>query len=258
MKQDLLGLRVLVTRPGFKGNELCSCIDAEGGQAIYFPTIVFTPPPDPDLFQEAINKLGVQDWLIFISPQAVYASIPAIRRAWPQFPTQVKFAAVGAGTAQALHEAGYNITVYPMDTWSAEGLLAMPEFQSVADKCIALVRGEGGREILDQVLTTRGAHVTPVIAYQRSLPQVIVHPYLALVEQQAIDVIICTSAQGVQNLKTLLGPTIWPILRNIPLLVISERIKMLARDLDFQTIWVARNARHDTLLEVLVQRRNEL
>jgi uroporphyrinogen-III synthase len=251
MKEDLHGLRILVTRPEPKGSELCSLIERHGGHAIHFPTIVFTPPPGPDLYQQAIHTLGDQDWLIFSSPQSVYTSIPAIRKEWPQFPPQVKFAAVGAGTVAALHEAGYTAAIYPTDPWSAEGLLAMAEFQSVAGNKIAIFRGEGGRGVLDQVLTIRGAQVTPVIAYRRSLPNVTICSYITLLEQQAIDMIISTSGEGVQNLKILLGNAGWPYLRKIPLLVVSERIKILARDLDFQTIWVARNARHDTILEVL-------
>jgi hypothetical protein len=52
-------------------------------------------------------------------------------------------------------------------------------------------------------------------------------------------------------LKTLIGHAGWTYLKELPLMVMSERIKMLACDLGFQTIWVARNAGQTAILELL-------
>ena len=246
----LSGLTVMVTRPAPAGATLCELIKTAGGDAIYFPTIAFAPADEKN-FAAAVTKLGEQDWLIFISPQAVYASIPAIRRAWPHLPPQVKLAAVGAGTAQALHEAGYQVSVYPDTEWNSEGLLALPAFQHAAGQKIAIIRGEGGRELIDQQLTERGAQVLHVIAYQRVLPDADVTLILPLLNEHNIDRIICGSYTSVQNLKILLGEPAWPDLRSIPLIVMSARIKMLANNLGFQTIWVAQNAGHAAVIEML-------
>ena len=93
-----------------------------------------------------------------------------MRSQWPVFPSTLRLAAVGAGTANALQAAGYNVTVCPRDEWSSEALLDLPDFQSVAGKHIAIIRGVGGRELIDRTLTERGAQVLPVMAYQRVLP----------------------------------------------------------------------------------------
>ena len=249
-------ISVLITRPDPAGSELCALIEAEGDHAIKFPTIDFAEPADRDAFQHAIAELGKQDWLIFVSPRAVYESVPTIRRQWPLLPETVKFAAVGAGTAKALYEAGYR-AIYPEREWSSEGLLALPEFQSIDNQHIAIVRGEDGREHLANSLIARGAQVMHVIAYQRVLPKADITSVLALVKAHKIDAIVCTSFDGVRNLKTLFAAD-WPLFSAIPLIVVSERIKMLARDLNFQTIWVARNASHAAILELLAQKRNEI
>lgn len=253
MQYNLSKLRVLVTRPEPQGSELCRLIQRFGGEAVNFPAIEFAPPADTDLLQQAVASLGDQDWIIFISPRSVYSSVPLIRQHWPEFPPQVKFAAVGEGTAKALKEAGYNTDARPETEWNSEGLLNLPVFQhaAIAGKNIAIVRGEGGRELLDRVFAERGARVTPVIAYQRVLPQVDVSEYLRLLQQKRLDVIVCTSFDGVQNLKTLIGHAGWTYLKELPLMVMSERIKMLACDLGFQTIWVARNAGQTAILELL-------
>ncbi len=253
----LAGLTVMVTRPLPAGALLSELIVAQGGLAIHFPTIAFVPA-DTHRFEQAITQLGEQAWLIFISPQAVYASVPAIRRAWPHLPPTLKFAAVGAGTASALHDAGYQVSVYPDGEWNSEGLLALPLFQTVAGQKIAVIRGEGGREFIDQSLRERGAVVTPVIAYKRSLPDVDVASILLLFKQHKIDTVICASFESVKHLKILLGEAGWPFINTIPLIVVSERIKMLANDLGFQTIWVAQNASHAAVMETLAQKRKAL
>jgi uroporphyrinogen-III synthase len=245
---SLKGAHVLVTRPGTAGLELCNQIKARGGQAVYFPTIDFAPPSDEAVFEQAILALGEQDWLIFVSPQAVYSSIPSIRKVWPVFPPHVRFAAVGAGTAKALHHAGY-LALYPDTAWHSEGLLSLAEFQPVQGKKIAIIRGEGGRELIDNTLKERGAHVLSMIAYQRVIPSLRMN---GLEEGlRAINVIVTTSYEGVRNLNLLLSQH-WPQLKMIPLIVVSERIKALAHDLGFQTIWIAHHASHEAILDALV------
>lgn len=145
---NLANVSILVTRPEPQGAELCQQITELGGHAISFPTIAFAPPPDADAFANAIAQLGGQEWLVFISPQAVRASVPAIRQRWTHLPSTVKFAAVGAGTAKALKAAGYDAALQPSSEWSSEALLALPEFQNVKDKHIAVIRGVGGRGLL--------------------------------------------------------------------------------------------------------------
>lgn len=234
-------LHVLVCRPDPAGSELCQQIEEMGARATLFPTIAFTEAKDQAALGRAIESIGEQDWLIFISPHAVYRSVAAIRQRWPILPPNVKFAAIGAGTAKALKEAGYLTDVTPTGEWSTEGLMAEPEFQQIRLKKVMIVRGEGGREMLEKILLERGAKVAHLIAYQRVMPEINIEPTLLLIKQQAIDVIVCGSFLAVSHLKRLLSDA-WPILCTIPVIVMSERIKSLAHDLGFQTIWVAQDS----------------
>jgi uroporphyrinogen-III synthase len=92
--------------------------------------------------------------------------------------------------------------------------------------------------------------VTPVILYQRVMPNVKIQPLC--------DVIICTSFTAVDHLKKMVGEGAWHTLQNIPLIVMSERIKTLAHDLGFRTIWVTKNASHLAIMETIAQKRNEI
>jgi uroporphyrinogen-III synthase len=260
MNNCLENLTVMVTRPNPAGEILCAYIDSHGGHAINFPTMEFSSVSDQSLFQASINTLSKQDWLIFISPQSVYSSVVALRTTWPQLPEQVKFAAVGAGTANALREAGY-VAIFPTNEWSSEGLLDMPEFQHVAHKNIAIIRGEGGRELIGKTLSERGANVSHVIAYQRILPRISqaeLDKHINLFASHLVDAVICTSYEGVRNLKILFGSSGWPYLQHVPLIVMSERIITLARELGFQRLWAVRNASLEAILEILAQKKDEL
>lgn len=244
-------MHILVTRPEPQAAELCHLIRERGDQATPFPTIAFAPPPDQHAFLAGIQTLNKQDWLIFISPQSVRASIAYI----PALPSTVKIAAVGAGTAKALNAAGYTHILHPVAEWHSEGLLDLPALQSVANKKIAIIRGSGGRELIDKQLAERGAQITTIIAYERVLPVIDAQPCLNLLRQREIDSIVCTSFDGVRNLKILLGETAWPQLQTIPIIVMSDRVKMLARDLGFQTIWVTQNASQAAILDLLAEKR---
>lgn len=246
---DLTGLRILVTRPQPQGDELCQQIAKFGGHPIAFPTLAFAPPSHPEALDEAITALGEQNTLIFISPQAVFATVSLIQKQWPHFPPTVKWAAIGAGTAKALRAAGWDVHIQPNQQWNSEGLLALPEFQHVQDQKIAVIRGLGGREWVDQTLTARGANVLSVVAYQRVIPNVDVAPIIKQLSEHAIDQIIVTSFESAQNLKLLMGEAGWPLIQKIPMIVVSERIKLLAHELGFQTIWVAQNASAHALLQ---------
>jgi uroporphyrinogen-III synthase len=247
---DLKGLRVLVTRPKPMGEILCQRIDNAKGKAIYFPTIDIFPPQDSTIFPYQLAKIDKQDWLIFISPQAVYATSHIIHLDWPNFPPHVKIAAVGGGTAKALKAADLRVDVHPTENWSSEGLLALPEFQNVAGMKIALMRGEGGREWLDQSLKIRGAIVSQIIVYRRVKPHIDTGPYKTMLHKSEIDCIVSTSGEGLYNLKELLKEA-WSELQKVKLIVISQRMQQRAIELGFKEIMLAKNPSQGAIIDVL-------
>ena len=258
MKNKDETLTVLVTRPDPEGPRLCQAILAQHDHAIHLPTIEIAPPDDLESLQTALSEMSSQDWLIFISPQSVYAGVPYLRRAWPILPERVRMAAIGKGTHDALLKAGYAEVLYPHDDWNSEGLLALPEFQSIKNKKIAIFRGPPGRELLEKTLSERGAMVLPIICYQRILPKIDISNELELLKQNVIDVIMCTSFESVRHLKELIADSHWPYLLSIPLIVNSERIKVAAQNLGFKTVFAAENASDAAFLKILAEKRNEL
>ncbi len=258
MANDLAALSVLVTRPGQAGADLCDMVARHGGAALHFPVIAFAEPRDLDCFQAAIDAVADQQWLIFISSQAVAASIPALRARWPHLPEHVKFAAVGAGTAAALRAAGYIAAVYPQNEWSSEGLLDLPAFQQIDGQRIMIMRGEGGREYLEKILQERGAIVTSCLAYRRIVPDTNPAVCQEGINRRQFDVVVAGSFESVSNLKHMLGDECWPQLQTLPLIVMSERIKNLAAETGFQTIWVTPTASQQAILDLILQQKEAL
>lgn len=253
---NLSDLRILVTRPKPQGKVLVHKIHRASGIAEYFPTITITPLSTGKDFQQTLMLKSPWDWLIFVSPQAVYTSAKALRLAWPKL-SGTGIAGIGQGTAQALHRAGFSMVTYPPNQWDSEGLLQLPQFRNLVGKKIAIIRGMGGREILHQALSARGACVSHLIAYERSCPKGDISRPLKLLAAGRLHGIVAASGEGVKNLSILLGRAEDDLYR-VPLIINSERIKQLAEDLGFQTIWVADNASHQAILQLLALKRNEL
>lgn len=261
MNNALQGLTVLVTRPSPAGTHTCERIVALGGVAIHYPVLAFGPPPNPAAYAAAMAALPAQAWLIFISPQAVTATLPQLLALKSRLSPTVHVACVGEATAALLQAAGFDAVLCPDTDYSSEGLLALPALQSVQGVRVAVIRGEGGREKIDTVLRDRGAIVLPVMAYVRLCP--IPTPSVqAVVENalraQGIDVVLGASFESVQNVKQLLGEALWPLIREIPLVVMSERIQQLALNLGFSHVFVSDTASERAVLTYLVRERNRL
>lgn len=253
---DLEHLTILVTRPPPEGEILCQRITAINGIAIYLPTIEIIPPADMTAFNERIGRLVQYDWLIFVSKQAVYQSIEAIKKAEKPFPAHVRVAAIGCGTAEVLKKQGLPVDIYPESDWRSEGLLELPDFQQLKQKKIALISGEGGRPLLAEQLTSRGALVTRIMAYRRCLPTIDLQKYIDILPK--IDIIVCTSNEIMQNLKIVLQTRGWDLLRTTPVMVVSDRMAHFANDLGFQKIILAKNASHDAIMSTLIQEKDLL
>jgi uroporphyrinogen-III synthase len=248
----LKNLSVLVTRPAPQGAMLCEEITALGGYAVYFPTIAIIPCQNANLLREQIAHLQQYDWLIFVSRQAVAYSIQLIREHWPILPANIKFAAIGEGTAEALQAAGLREVVYPLDEWTSEGLLKLADFQQITGQQVALVKGLGGREILAETLTARGAKITQLITYQRSLPIYNdISEYLDLLRQKKIDIIVCTSGESLHNLIKIIGVANQALLFNVLLVVVSSRLVEIAKNAGFKHIFLAANAGHKAIIDTL-------
>ena len=154
---------------------------------------------------DALARLDQYAFAIFISPNAVDYSVPALlaHRTWP--PGLIP-AGVGQGTVKALAAHGINGCVAPTERFDSEALLALPALaaERVAGKRVAIFRGDGGRELLADSLRERGATVDCVPCYRRSGPSAGVAPLIAAWRVGRLDAITVSSSEGLRHLFDLL------------------------------------------------------
>jgi uroporphyrinogen-III synthase len=244
----LKGVRVLVTRPAHQAQNLCDKIRELDGEPVLFPTIEITDPRDKNSLIQAVLGLKDASLAIFFSQNAVFKSIPLIQTHWPALPPQLKIAAIGRSTAEALRSFGVSVDFYPPEPFNSESLLACSELQHVQDQQIILFQGEGGRGLVAPTLEARGAHVLTGIAYQRAVPKT---EWPSDWQVGRINCIIATSCDGLKNLLQKTNDTTQ--LKKLPLLVVSKRVLTLAKRLGFiHLLPAAESASDEALIAALI------
>ena len=169
--------------------------------------------------------------------------------AWPTAPG---YFAIGRTTALALHTVSGADVRYPLDREISEVLLQLPELQNIAGKRALILRGNGGRELIGETLTARGADVDFCECYQRSAKHYDGAEEAMRWQSRGVTSVVVTSGEMLQQLWALIP--LWyreNWLLRCRLLVVSERLAHLARELGWQDIKVADNADNDALLRAL-------
>lgn len=247
-------MRVLVTRPAGRADDLLAALQAQGASTLHLPMLVINEldaEHDAACMQrnrDRILDLDRYHKLIFISANAVYYGVNLVEQFWPQWPAQQRLLAIGSATATALADRGLS-AMGGYGSMNSESLLATEELTSVSGERIAIFRGMGGRETLADVLRERGASVDYVECYRRSAPRLDRADTLAQLGDFAPAAVIVNSGETLENLTALLPDD--SELFNCPLIVPGDRVAALARNLGYARATQAANAGTAATLEVL-------
>lgn len=229
----LSGLSIIVTRPRAQATQLAHAIEQAGGKALLFPLLDIEPAVTSQSLRDIIARLHEFDLAIFISPNAVRYGMEAIRAAG-ELPLKLKLACVGQGSAKALRDLGVPHVIAPQHGADSEALLALPELQQVAGWRVAIFRGDGGRELLAEALTARGAKVEYAACYQRVKAQLDIAALLAA----APHALTVTSSEALVHLWELGDAAARNRLAALPLFMPHERIAQVARAMGFDKVTV--------------------
>ena len=231
----LAGKRVIVTRPAGQAAHLASALVALGAKPVLFPVLAIFDLEDPNPLLDAAIRLDKFDWAVFVSPNAVDKALSVVltKRPWPP---HLRAATVGRSSEQALAGFGIADVLAPRDRFDSEALLELPELQDMAGKRVVIFRGDGGRELLGDMLTERGADVEYVTCYRRGKPGLDAAPLLKLWNDGQLDAVTVTSSEGLRNLFDMVGKLGQTWLKKTPLFVPHERIAEQAHNLGCQTV----------------------
>ncbi len=245
-------MSILVTRPSPAGDILVSRLRALGLVAWSFPLIEFSPGRELHSLAGRLASL-TEDCLVFLlSQHAVTFAQAHLQHVHKNWPAQPQYFAIGRTTALALHTVSGIDVRYPLDREISEVLLQLPELQNIQGKRALILRGNGGRELLGKTLKTRGASVEFCECYQRSMKHYDGAEEAMRWHTRGVNTLVVTSGEMLQQLFSLTPPWYrenW--LLHCRLLVVSERLANLARELGWQDIQVADNAENDALIRAL-------
>ena len=228
---------IAVTRPAQQARALSALIAAAGGTPIVFPVLEIADVTDARALTDTIDRLDQFDLAVFISPTAVEKALPLIRGR-TTLPARIGIAAIGQGSTRALHGFGVGEVIAPRERFDSEALLDLPELQNVGGRRVIIFRGEGGRDLLGQTLTARGASVEYAECYRRCRPNVSAQALLGHWQRNELHAITVTSSEGLANLIEMVGGPGRRWLTQTPLFAPHPRIGAMARELGVQRVLV--------------------
>ena len=140
-----------------------------------------------------------------------------------------------------------------LSAYSSEKLLAELSRRDVNEKNITIFRGEGGRELLADNLTSRGASVEYCEMYKRQHPNYSSDQFEKALGDN-LTAILFASGETLENFyRHIQRDRLEATVENVPIIVPSERIKVLAEHYGFKHILIAVNASAEGFLQVITQ-----
>lgn len=204
---------LLNTRPENQNHALTQAIQAQGGKVIECPMLQIEAIP--------FDYTASSTYAIFISANAVKYFFQTQKNHF----TQVF--AVGHQTAYELTKHG--IKAITPEIADSEHLLQLPELQEIQNISIMIIKGIGGRNLLHDTLTHRGARVINLNVYQRLSPKITPSELKHLWKNNPINTILWTSQQSITQMLSLLDEEGKQWLSQQKIWVISERLSDIAQ-----------------------------
>lgn len=230
----LEGLKVLVTRPQHQQNPFVEMLESAGAQAISLPTIEIAP-----LATRATEKLaqlasssGSPTLLIFTSINAVNYANQAYPMPWQSTHSAL---AIGKATAHRLEALGMPVAYPPRSPYNSEACLELIEENWENLQNVAIIKGEGGRTLLQDSLREQRKTVEFIDVYRRILPHTGEETVNSVFLNSEPDIVSITSNESLRNLVLLAGDRFAEPLKLLPLAVNSERCARLAKALGFKS-----------------------
>lgn len=240
---------VLICRPGERGEALAAALREKGESVESLNVMRLEALPETPEMRRIWLDIDQYHKIIVISPFAAVCLGEALDRYWPQLPVGIDYFSVGSATASTLYDQlGVRVHV-PSPTAgedTSEALLALASLQQLDHQRILLVAGEGGRPLLAEALAERGAKVTRVAVYQRTL-QPLAPALQARLFSGNYRALIVTSSELLEHLAKWCNQAAL----NQPLIVSSRRLATLAGILGFCDLKVASGATPAALIAAL-------
>lgn len=238
-----MSLVVIVTRPAAAGERLHRKLLGLGWDAVWCPAFDIGPPPDEPRARAVLQQLGRFDLVVFVSPNAVHATVSLMDTAWP---SKLPIGAVGEATAAALVAELALSPEVPViaPTGEASGSEAFWSEWTRAGRDarrVLILRAQHGREWLGERFSDAGAEVEVLPVYtraERGLDSAALAVLQRSMAGDGLPVTVFSSSEAVDALDRQLsaqeGATRW--LREGTTLATHERIRDRLLDVGYRRV----------------------
>lgn len=241
--------KVITTRPEARAATLLTSLEAAHISALNIPLLAITPRELSHTERQAILNLDQFDGIIVVSPSAADCLLDIAEDYWPQWPVETTWYGLGEGTRRRLAQADIDCDT-PVQGDTSEALLQKSGLQQLDGQRFLLAAGEGGRTLLADSLTERGAQVTRLSLYRREKPKL--NP--AQIQQlltATTDALVATSGESVAQLVSFMDNAQQWQRYHTPLLVPSHRVAEFARTQGFDQVIDTQGANPEAIVSAL-------
>lgn len=223
---------VFITRPQRESEELAAMLAPLGLHTVIQPAFDYVALDAREQDRETCEQLesaAAPDLVVFTSPRAVVHGLAQLPR---DVLLRTRIAAIGPATASALSAAGLRIDVVSPGGFTSEALLetlAVESSPAAEQRRRAFIlAAPGGRQALADGLAALGWKVGTLMVY-RAEPAALDRSALAQLQEAAGTLAVWTSGNSMNALSQRLPPATWFKICQGEWLVISERLRRLAR-----------------------------
>lgn len=256
-------LNFLILRPQPQASNLAQELTELGYQAAVFPLIHIQAKQHlPQL-----AKLNEADLLIAVSKNALLAANSYMQQQGILWPNKALYLAIGQSTAMLWHEILQKQSIhFAAPLWPqaehSETLLELPPLKQAANKRVVILKGNAGRELLAETLGKRGAKLTHINCYER-VPQIktaqsLLASCLDFMSQAKPLCLVLTSAEQLYlvNEQILSVQNSESLLQFISLIVPSQRVADIAKNLGFLRVYQSQGATNHAIIAQIQKLQN--
>ncbi len=155
--------------------------------------------------------------------------------------------AIGKSSAEAVQRFWPHPVRYPT-SFNSESLLALPELHAIENEKILILKGKNGRDYLEKILGERKAILYTIDCYQRCPRDIDLADSVRIWQNNGVNWLLVTSAESLNAFCQQVPKTDQAWLKNLTLVVTSDRLLKAAAARGFTKI---KRAKHFAIEDIL-------